>query len=255
MEDTPGQSVYTQLSALARHNPGFVQSLNSIVTQNIILAEDSELTHLLSGDQVSSPRHRPDPKVDRRLGSPPGYTKPDPNAKNPQLMNMLYSAFQARISKQAGGLSQEQQPLPPTHQPQPTAVASPPPPPPPPAPPSEPPPLPPPSGSSCLMSLPPPPAFAVEAGLQWQQFPPPNLVPHQLQPDLSHLNPLGHQYLYPQFLPMQSLWPPTFLLPPPPHVLPHINIHPETVHQSPHKRKLSGQGFGEFESKRLCPGT
>ena len=317
LEDIPGQSVYTQLSALARHNPGFVQSLNSIVTQNIILAEDSESAALNQLLAVADPAHaaktaasrlsasaqqRPD-KVDRRIGSPPGsgYTKSDPNAKNPQLMNMLYSAFQARISKQAGkvskaaGLSPEHHsPPPPTttgsqhisppppsstqahrvaspqHAPPQTPLSGPPPPPP--AadqlPPPTLPPPPPSSQSSCLMSIPPPPpAYTVEAGLQWQQFPPPPtaataglLPPPQLQAELNPLNPL-QPFIYPQYLPIQSLWPPTFLLPPataamPPPQAPPIGLHADAAAVSvSHKRKLSGQGFAEFESKRLCSGT
>ena len=33
LEDSPGQSVYTQLQALAKHNPAFLLSLNSIITR------------------------------------------------------------------------------------------------------------------------------------------------------------------------------------------------------------------------------
>ena len=39
MDETPSKDVYNQLQSLSKHNPWFVQSLQSIMTQNI-LAED-----------------------------------------------------------------------------------------------------------------------------------------------------------------------------------------------------------------------
>ena len=43
MDETPSKDVYTQLESLSKQNPWFVQSLQSIMTQNII-ADDNTAT-------------------------------------------------------------------------------------------------------------------------------------------------------------------------------------------------------------------
>ena len=260
MENGPGQSVYTQLRALARHNPAFVQSLNTIVTQNI-LAGDSDSQAALSlilGDQNGNGMEKmfkPAPAPGKDGTDKPGYTKPDPNGKNPQLMNMLYSAFQARVSKQSGSNSLTSEhsspPPPPSHlihhnpppQPNNSAVASPPPPSQPAEPAQQ---L---SSQGPLMSMPPPhPPPAYLDPYQWQ-MPPPGILPTQTELHLSQL-----QYMYPQYLPIHPLWSQAYispLHPPPPPAL-----HPSTqpVLESS-KRKLSDQHFPDYQTKRLCTGN
>ena len=43
MDETPSKDVYTQLESLSKHNPWFVQSLQTIMTQNI-MADDNTTT-------------------------------------------------------------------------------------------------------------------------------------------------------------------------------------------------------------------
>jgi len=159
--DCPSKDVYHQLQSLSKHNPSFVQSLQSIMTQNIIAddppdgpTDQAVLALLLAahlkpsqglqqgaaslsslvkqleagtsavellktalaspGRQsglLPSPGHSKSPDLSSLISSmtslvsqgklpakvPPS---PGPGTKNPQLMNMLYSAFQARMSKQ-----------------------------------------------------------------------------------------------------------------------------------------------------------
>merc|ERR1719410_2474874 len=88
MDETPSKDVYQQLECLAKQNPWFVQSLRSIMTQNI-----------LAGDLASLISSMTSLVSQGKLASQPPTSAVTPNTKNPQLMNMLYSAFQARMSK------------------------------------------------------------------------------------------------------------------------------------------------------------
>jgi len=191
LDETPSKDVYQQLQALSKQNPGFVQNLQTIMTQSALdgsLFPQSEATMIPQEHQssqqavialllathiqqssgqaglnslsnlikqleagtpalellrsaLSSPQESrktqaqvqpaPTPTVEQKshlLSTPPGgqqdlsnlissmtavvagsqpvaspqpSQKPTqtPNTKNPQLMNMLYSAFQARVNK------------------------------------------------------------------------------------------------------------------------------------------------------------
>ena len=156
--DCPSKDVYHQLQSLSKHNPSFVQSLQSIMTQNIIaddppdgptdqavlalllaahlkpsqglqqgaaslsslvkqLEAGTSAVELLKTALASpgrhsgllpSPGHSKSPDLSSLISSmtslvsqgklpakvPPS---PGPGTKNPQLMNMLYSAFQVRF--------------------------------------------------------------------------------------------------------------------------------------------------------------
>jgi len=171
MDDCPSKDVYHQLQSLSKHNPCFVQSLQSIMTQNILAEESPDtaapsdplssnqavlalllaahlspsqglqqgaasLTGLVkqleagtsaldllktalttggSGQRsglLPSPSHQPPPPdlsalissmtslVSQAKLPAKAPVSLGPATKNPQLMNMLYSAFQARVSKQ-----------------------------------------------------------------------------------------------------------------------------------------------------------
>ena len=167
MDETPSKDVYNQLQSLSKHNPWFVQSLQSIMTQNI-LAEDHPQLHSSSPAPVTDTdssnntsnqavlalllaaylkpsqglqqgaaslsqlikqleagtsavellKNALAPGLNTVTSSAPGHdlsslissmtslvsqgklpsssTPVTPNTKNPQLMNMLYSAFQVR---------------------------------------------------------------------------------------------------------------------------------------------------------------
>ena len=163
MDETPSKDVYNQLQSLNKHNPWFVQSLQSIMTQNI-LAEDPHhpqlqplpqtelkeaggnssnqavlallLAAVLKPNQgmaqgaaslsslikqleagtsavelLKTALNAPDQQtpdltslissmssiVGKTPSSPSQPPSVTPNTKNPQLMNMLYSAFQVII--------------------------------------------------------------------------------------------------------------------------------------------------------------
>ena len=289
LEDSPGQSVYTQLQALARHNPAFVQSLQSIMTQNI-LAEDTESQAALSlilansaGDQNGNVTTGGKAKSPL-LPSPPSQGKEvqhsnsaGSGANNPQLMNMLFSAFQARISKQQQAVGGSTDP----------SVDSPTPPPPlVPSPPSQPsqqqqPPPPPPPTSQGLLPMPPPPPqptavqshqYLDPATLHWQIHPAglsatgvTALVgqPPPLQPPPNHQLHHSHQLIYPQYhLPYhQSLWAsePLLHLPPmggpPPHHYPPPSLPLVTPGETVgRKRKVDELGDIDWKRPRLCTG-
>ena len=156
--DCPSKDVYHQLQSLSKHNPSFVQSLQSIMTQNII-ADDppdaptdqavlalllaahlkpsqglqqgaaslsSLMKQLEAGTSavellksalggpgqrsglLPSPGHNKSPDLSALISSMTSLVSqgklpakvpasPGPATKNPQLMNMLYSAFQVRL--------------------------------------------------------------------------------------------------------------------------------------------------------------
>ena len=171
MDDCPSKDVYHQLQSLSKHNPCFVQSLQSIMSQNIMAEESPDTAapsdplssnqavlalllaaHLKPSQGVQqgaasltglikqleagtsavellktalaaggssqrsgllpspgpTPSHQPAPDLSALISSmtslvsqgklpakvPPS---PGPGTKNPQLMNMLYSAFQVRF--------------------------------------------------------------------------------------------------------------------------------------------------------------
>lgn len=169
MDETPSKDVYHQLESLSKHNPWFVQSLQSIMTQST-LAEDgaqppsqppsdpgapeagsgsnqailalllasylkpggqgggvAQLAHLIKQLESGTPAldllksalspgqsgllPSPSPSSDlasliSSMTSLVGQTQPPsappassvtPSTKNPQLMNMLYSAFQVDV--------------------------------------------------------------------------------------------------------------------------------------------------------------
>ena len=158
--DYPSKDVYHQLQSLSKHNPCFVQSLQSIMTQNIMADEPPDaptdqavlalllaahlkpsqglqqgaasLTGLLKqleagtskvellksalatpghgqrSGLLPSPGHHQPPDLSALIssmtslvsqGKLPAKVPPStsPSTKNPQLMNMLYSAFQVRL--------------------------------------------------------------------------------------------------------------------------------------------------------------
>ena len=158
--DCPSKDVYHQLQSLSKHNPCFVQSLQSIMTQNIMADEPPDaptdqavlalllaahlkpsqglqqgaasLTGLLKqleagtskvellksalatpghgqrSGLLPSPGHHQPPDLSALIssmtslvsqGKLPAKVPPStsPSTKNPQLMNMLYSAFQVRL--------------------------------------------------------------------------------------------------------------------------------------------------------------
>ena len=258
MEDSPGQSVYTQLQALARHNPAFVHSLQTIMTQNI-LAEDTEsqaAISLILADQNANSLGKakspllPSPVVKESHSSPPA------NGNNPQLMNMLFSAFQARLSKQNGGGGSPEtggSPTPPT------------PPPPVPSPPSQPPQQPPQPTSQGLLSMPPPPPQQMgqylDPTIHWQIHPAglPGGVPGLVgQPPLPHQpNQLHNQFIYPHYLPIQSLWSHPMMLPPmggPPPQLPPPAPPLPAGEPMNRKRKVEELGDIDWKRPRLCTG-